>query len=249
MKDARKIAASSSQRGDPAPARYRFMNERKGNVFSLHKRIDPGHRGCDRPRLLHLCMREPKFAHESADSSTQSAPTQVEPAAQSPDASVADASDQGRFKPCDKLSVADVQPLYRSPLTKKVEDDLIAPAYGCFFRTATHKSLLQVMTVTGDLAGRYYAESEKRDGKPGVALSGVGDKAVREPGDIWIAAMKNGVFCMVHSDHSADHAEDRVVDEMIGVDIADVRASAIPDAMAAPVAKRLGALCNKIFGS
>jgi hypothetical protein len=71
-----------------------------------------------------------------------------------------------------------------------------------------------------------------------VPLSGTGDKAVRDAGDVWVYAMKNGVFCMIDGDSygrgSLKGAEK----------YADAR---IPDTVAGPIAQQLAALCAKLW--
>lgn len=143
----------------------------------------------------------------------------------------------------------DVQPFFNEPLTKTAETDVLPPTYGCIFTTTSKKSSLQIIAASGQIAERYYTDSASAGGKPGVALSGVGDKAIRTAGDVWVSAMKSGVFCQIHGDHSADRAENAVADEMRGINISDVRAGNIPDAEAQAVAQQLGTLCNKIYGS
>ena len=141
---------------------------------------------------------------------------------------------------CEKLSVADVQPFFKGPITK-IE--------GCRFRTNSgHGAQLQIMTGTSDSMIAHEAMTEKYKGKAGIPLSGIGDKAIRQPGDVWVYAVKGGVFCAVQGGHAAYGAPDAASVEMRGIDVADVRAGNIPDAKAQPVAQKLGALCNKLFG-
>ena len=142
-------------------------------------------------------------------------------------------------KLCEKLTVADVQPFFKGPV-KKIE--------GCRFRTSGgHGAQLQILTGTSDSMFAREAMTEKYKGKPGVPLSGIGDKAIRQPGDVWVYAVKGGVFCAVQGGHAAYGAPDAASVEMRGIDVADVRAGNIPDAKAQPIAQKLGALCNKIF--
>ncbi|HEY6456270.1 MAG TPA: hypothetical protein VIY90_13440 [Steroidobacteraceae bacterium] len=90
--------------------------------------------------------------------------------------------------------------------------------------------------------------TQKYNGKPGVPLTGVGDKAFRQSGDVTVYAVKGSKFCAVQVGHAAYGAPDAAAVEMRGIDVSDVRAGNIPDAKAQPVAAKLGALCNKIFG-
>jgi len=91
------------------------------------------------------------------------------------------------------------------------------------------------------------AMTGKHRGKPGVPLPSVGDKAIREPGDVSVYAVKGGVFCAVQAGHAAYGAPDAASVELRGIDISDVRAGTIPDSKGQPVAETLGALCNELF--
>ena len=67
-----------------------------------------------------------------------------------------------------------------------------------------------------------------------------GDKAVREPHDIWVYARKGAVFCMIHGDM---HTRSQVRGLQKFAD------KAVPDALANQYAQQLGTLCNRLFGS
>jgi hypothetical protein len=151
--------------------------------------------------------------------------------------------DAKNFQPCEKLSVSDVQPLFGVPVTKTVETDLVMGTYGCFFKTTPQGSGLQVITASSRTVLAQQAMAET-----GVALSGIGDKAIRQPGDVWVSSVKGAVFCRVQGNHAAEGEQNAAV-EIRGLAASDVRSGKTPGATAETVAAQLGALCNKIYGT
>jgi hypothetical protein len=152
--------------------------------------------------------------------------------------------DAKNSQPCEKLSVSDVQPLFGVPVTKTVETDLAMGTYGCFFTTAPHGAGLQIVTSSSRTVTAQQSMAET-----GVALSGIGDKAIRQPGDVWVSSVKGAVFCRVQGNHAAAAEQNAAAVEIRGLTSSDVRSGKIPDATAQGVAAQLGALCNKIYGS
>jgi hypothetical protein len=145
------------------------------------------------------------------------------------------------YDPCEKLSVAVVQPFFTAPITMRTKDEPKSDSSAeCFFDTAEGESEFQFYTATGQLADTFYDGNLKQDGVPSVPLSGVGDKAVREPKDIWVYAKKGQVFCMIHGDR---HTRSQVRGLRKYAD------AAVPDDVAKRFAQQLGTLCNKLFGS
>jgi hypothetical protein len=171
------------------------------------------------------------------------------PATPAVDASADAASDElNHFQPCDKLSVADVQPFFNTPIKKIPDAPSTAPSQRCTFATIDEIQAIDVTTVVGSMVKAFTDKPPTDDGKPGTPLSGVGDSAIRESNDIWVYAIKNGVFCMIHGDHAGEHAQG-AVEEIKGLRISDSLAHTIPAATAQAVAQNLGTLCNKIWGS
>jgi hypothetical protein len=156
--------------------------------------------------------------------------------------------DVNNFRPCDKLSVADVQPFFNTPIKKVADASGDAPIQNCTFATTDGIQAIQIMTVVGSTVSSFTEKSPTDDGKPGVALTGIGDRAIRESNDIWVYAFRNGSFCMIHGDHSGENAQGSV-EEIRGLKISDSLGHTIPAAIAQRVAQNLGTLCNKVWGS
>jgi hypothetical protein len=145
------------------------------------------------------------------------------------------------YDPCVKLTAALVQPFFTAPVKLRQKDEPKSNSSAeCFFDTPDGESEFQVYTATGDLADAFYNENLKQDGVPSVPVSGVGDKAVREPHDIWIYARKGHVFCMIHGDL---HTRSQVRGLQKFAD------KPIPDDLATRYAQQLGTLCNRLFDS
>jgi len=106
---------------------------------------------------------------------------------------------------------------------------------------------LQILIAEDAAAEMFAGKPPTDDGKPGVALTGIGDKAIRESNDVWVYAQKGNMFCMVHADHSYAHAGN--IELMRGLNLSDSRAGKVPAATAQIVAEALGTLCNRAFGS
>ncbi|MGH8137084.1 MAG: hypothetical protein ACREVV_02650 [Steroidobacteraceae bacterium] len=144
------------------------------------------------------------------------------------------------YDPCTKLSVAVVQPFFSAPVTMKRETDLVGTSAGCIFSTPDNTSTIQVVTVTGPPSAAFYNGNRMQDGVPSIQLAGVGDKAMREPKDVWIYALKRDTFCMIHSDKHG-RSQMRGLQKFADADV--------PDAVASRMAAQLGTLCNTIYGS
>lgn len=145
------------------------------------------------------------------------------------------------YDPCVKLSAALVQPFFTAPIKLKQKDEPKSDTSAeCFFDTADGESEFQVYTATGELAEMLYNGNLKQDGVPSVPIAGVGDKAVRDPHDIWLYARKGSVFCMIHGD---SHTRSQVRGLPKFAD------KPIPDDLATRYAQQLGTLCNRLFGA
>jgi hypothetical protein len=172
-----------------------------------------------------------------------------EHAAQTAAASAGDASDEvNHFQPCEKLSVADVQPFFNTPIKKLDQPHPEGPTADCNFATVDGIQGLQITTVVGSMVKAFTDKPPTDDGKPGIPLAGIGDSAMRESRDIWVYGLKNGVFCMIHGDHSGERVQG-AVEEIRGLKLSDAVAQSIPAATAQAVAQNLGTLCNKVWGS
>ena len=170
------------------------------------------------------------------------------PAAQSTAAPAGDADEVNHFQPCEKLSVADVQPFFNTPIKKLDQPHPEGPTADCNFATVDGIQGLQITTVVGSMVKAFTDKPPTDDGKPGIPLTGIGDSAMRESRDIWVYGLKNGVFCMIHGDHSGERVQG-AVEEIRGLKLSDAVAQTIPAATAQAVAQNLGTLCNKVWGS
>ncbi|HEY2782695.1 MAG TPA: hypothetical protein VGI90_18070 [Steroidobacteraceae bacterium] len=160
-----------------------------------------------------------------------------------PSSMAADSAGHGAYAydPCVKLTAALVQPFFTAPVTLRQKNEPKAETSAeCFFDTADGESEFQVYTATGEVADMFYNDNLKQDGVPSIPVSGVGDKAVREPHDIWIYARKGAVFCMIHGDL---HTRSQVRGLQKFAD------KPVPDDIATRYAQQLGTLCNRLFGS
>jgi hypothetical protein len=166
-------------------------------------------------------------------------------------AQTTDQSQNAKSQSCEQLSVADVQPFYKSPVAKTTVDQnsVVQGTSECFFKTTPQGSSLQIITTSSAALIAQDAMTAKHDGKPGVPLPGIGDKAIRQADDVWVFATQGGVFCAVQGNHAADSAQNAAALELRGLKTSDVRSGKIPDATAQALAEQLGTLCNKIFGS
>lgn len=145
------------------------------------------------------------------------------------------------YDPCVKLTAAIVQPFFTAPIKVKQKDEPKSDTSAeCFFDTSDGESEFQVYTATGELADMLYNENLKQDGVPSVPIAGVGDKAVRDPHDIWLYAHKGSVFCMIHGD---SHTRSQVRGLQKFAD------KPIPEDLATRYAQQLGTLCNRLFGA
>jgi hypothetical protein len=145
------------------------------------------------------------------------------------------------YDPCEKLTAALVQPFFMVPVTLRHKDEPKSDSSAeCFFDTADGESEFQIYTATGEMADMFYTGNLKQNGVPSPPLTGVGDKAVREPKDIWVYAQKGAVFCMIHGD---SHTRSQVRGLQKFAD------KAVPDELANRYAQQLGTLCNRLFGS
>ncbi|HEY1656444.1 MAG TPA: DUF3558 family protein [Candidatus Tumulicola sp.] len=148
------------------------------------------------------------------------------------------------YDPCVKLSKADVAPFFLHPITDVRKQEFAGQAAGCSYDTADGRSAIDITTVTGSQAQRFYDAGAMQDGKPGIPLGNIGDKAVRSAGDVWVTAIRGDVFCSVSGKHGSIAA--RGTGEIVGLQDYDTN-DAIPDSVAQPVALRLAALCQKLF--
>ena len=135
---------------------------------------------------------------------------------------------------CSIVSVADVQPLVRDPITARPRTDLTG-ASGCIFATAKDVTV-DVTTIEGSQAAAAWAGTD-----PGPTVAGIGDQAMREPGSAILSAIKGSIVCTVD-------INDPQAESYVGLASPDANGN-IPDDSANAFAQKLGQLCNKIFAA
>ncbi len=141
----------------------------------------------------------------------------------------------GAIDICSIVSVADVQPLVKDPITASPRSDLVGEASGCRYLTVADVGVV-VTAINGDQAALAWSQTEQ-----GPTVSGVGDQAMREPGSAIVSAIKENVFCSVDISELNDSA-------YVGLSPEDANGNT-PDDSAGPFAQKLGALCDKIFAA
>ncbi len=162
--------------------------------------------------------------------------------------SAAHAGTGGTFKPCDRISAADVQPFFKTEVKKRApKSNEEGTSWNCFFDVTSEDGWALQIMVQSDMGSEMLGgKPPTDDGKPGVGLMGIGDQAIRESNDVWVYARKGDMFCMVHGDHSYATGG---VELMRGLTVAQSQAGKIPAATAQTLAQALGTLCNRAFGS
>jgi len=137
-------------------------------------------------------------------------------------------------------------PYFTAPIATVRRDDLVGQAAGCQYATAAGRSSINVVVVTGSQAQAFFNASKTDNGVAGAAMSAIGDNAVRSAHDVWVSAIKANVFCGISGQHGAVAAKG--TGELAGLKDYDTNDD-VPDAVAAPVAARLGATCSKLFST
>lgn len=147
---------------------------------------------------------------------------------------------QGPIAVCQVVTAADVAPLFVKTVVATVEPSLVGEASGCSYRApdSGHEPL-SIEVVAGDQAAAYYAGNIAPAGEKTVALSGIGDKAMRKPGYADFVSIKGTVFCEIEAGSSNS-------DQYVGLASPDASGN-LPDESATAFAQKLGALCNKVF--
>jgi hypothetical protein len=100
-------------------------------------------------------------------------------------------------------------------------------------------NVIDVLVLSGSSATTEYSDVSEG----GVSVPGVGDKAVRAPGEISVNALHGDTYCSVSVGDPGD------VPGIADFETANEGSSDIPDAIADPAAAALGTLCNRIFGT
>jgi hypothetical protein len=148
---------------------------------------------------------------------------------------------------CKQLTFADVQPLL---IEKVVSVDVTAPeANGsgqeCVFtgKATDRTGAVDVLVLTGSEGTQAYAEDVAGESDGPVAVAGIGDKATRDKGDGQVSALKGSTYCSVTLSDSDDVPGVGPLEEAAG------STTHIAESAYDTVAKALGTLCNRIYGS
>ena len=147
---------------------------------------------------------------------------------------------------CKQLTFAEVQPLITDTVISVATTAITGDGHGqqCVFDAKGTDSTgsITVQVLSGSEGTAAYAQEVGGESKP-VAVSGVGDKASRDTEDGEINALKGDVYCSVS--YSSN-------DEVPGVgplEEAHGSTNNIGENFYDAIAKALGTLCNRIYGS
>jgi hypothetical protein len=153
-----------------------------------------------------------------------------------------DAPEGGTAVNCKQLTKDVVQPLMAGTIdsvsvTAAGDDDA---GQQCDFAGGTDdESDIDVLVLSGSAATTEYSDIASG----GIAVPGVGDKAVRPDGDVSIDALHGDTYCSVSVGDPGD------LPGIADFEAAHEGSSDIPDSVLDPAAAALGTLCNRIFGS
>jgi hypothetical protein len=178
----------------------------------------------------------------SGGSSGSSEPTGDNPFGAS--AGSADAASTAKAT-CDQLTVADVQPMVSGTVTKAPAQPVGAgddPGQDCAFDGPDDGAAIDVTVLEGSFGQQAYESDLKDQTNGSVPVSGVGDKASHNKGDISVSAMHGSLYCSVRGTAAS----------MPGIgdwELSHGGTSDVPDSIVEPAVNIIGTLCNKVFGS
>jgi len=143
---------------------------------------------------------------------------------------------------CKQLTQDVVQPLMAGAIdsvsvTAAGDDDT---GQQCDFAGgADDVSDINVLVLSGSTATTEYSDIASG----GISVPGVGDKAVRQDGDVSLDALHGDTYCSVSVGDPGD------LPGIGALEAANEGSTDIPDSVLDPAAAALGTLCNRIFGS
>lgn len=148
----------------------------------------------------------------------------------------------GAFDVCQVVTQADVAPFFTGPITAEEDTSQSGEFSQCIYQVTPHDGLapMEIYVVRGDQA--QIAMGAFSGGNEGaLPFTGVGDQAVRQPGQASFAVIKGSTFCSVQlgSGNNAHYA---------ALPAADASGN-LPNAGAEAYARRLVTLCDKIFAA
>jgi hypothetical protein len=98
---------------------------------------------------------------------------------------------------------------------------------------------INVLVLSGSTATTEYSDIASG----GISVPGVGDKAVRQDGDVSLDALHGDTYCSVSVGDPGD------LPGIGALEAANEGSTDIPDSVLDPASAALGTLCNRIFGS
>ncbi len=147
---------------------------------------------------------------------------------------------------CKQLTLAEVQPLLTITVTKVTTTAITTNGTGqqCEFDAKGTDSTgsITVQVLGGSDGPTAYAQEVAGETKP-VAISGVGDKASRDTEDGQINALKGSLYC------SVSYSSNDLIPGVGPLEEAHGATNNIGETYWTIVAKAMGALCNRIYGS
>jgi hypothetical protein len=148
---------------------------------------------------------------------------------------------------CKQLTFADVQPLLIEKIVSVAVTVPEANGTGqqCVFtgKATDRTGAVDVLVLTGSEATQAYAEDVAGDSDGAVPVPGIGDKASRDKGDGQVSSIKGSTYCAVTLGSGDDVPGVGPLEEAAGA------TTHIAESAYDTVAKALGTLCNRIYGS
>ncbi len=144
----------------------------------------------------------------------------------------------GTVDVCQLATAADVEQLFPGAVTAAPEPQ---NANGCSYVFAGEDQGLTIEVVVGDDASTFWTGNIAPQGVNTIALSGIGDKAMRAPGTLDLVALHGATFCEIE-------ASSQVSEFFHGLATPDT-SDVVPDDSATAIAQKLGTLCNTIFAA
>ena len=148
----------------------------------------------------------------------------------------------GAVDVCQVVSQADVAPFFTAAMTATEDDSQTGQASLCYYQVTPHDGLapMAITVVNGDqAAAKFVVATAGNEG--GVPLLGIGDRAVRSPGQASFEAIKGSTLCAVGLGlGNRTH--------YVGMPSPDANGN-LTDAAAVAYAQQFFPLCLKIFAA
>jgi hypothetical protein len=138
---------------------------------------------------------------------------------------------------CRLVTAADVAKVFPGSVTAAVEP---TNPSGCSYVFAPEDQGLTIEVVAGDQAQTFWTGNTGPQGSDTIAVSGIGDQAMREPGNPDLVAIKGSTFCEVEENGAPE-----LYQGMATPDPNDK----ISDDEANTIAQKFGSFCNLVFAA